>query len=86
MAMQQIAPVEARVHWDRHRARPATVRWSGHRLSVIGVAAHREELAAYPANRGPRVTYLLDTDQGRASLVFDGRRRRWFVEALDRAA
>jgi hypothetical protein len=86
MAMQQIPPVEAHIRWDRRRSRPATVRWGQNRVSVIEVASHREELAAYPAARGPRVTYLLETDRGRASLVFDGRRRRWYVEAVDLAA
>jgi hypothetical protein len=53
---------------------------------VRGLDAMRDETAAYPADRGPRVTYLLETDAGRASLVFDGRRRRWFVDAFDEAA
>jgi hypothetical protein len=43
-------------------------------------------MAAYPAARGPRVTFLVEATAGEASLVFDGRRRRWFVEALDQAA
>jgi hypothetical protein len=47
----------------------------------------RDERAAYPVERGPRVTYLLETDDGgQATLVFDGRRRRWYVEAIDSAA
>jgi len=29
---------------------------------------------------------VVETDGGQASLVFDGRRRRWFVDALDEAA
>jgi hypothetical protein len=29
---------------------------------------------------------LVETDAGQASLVFDGRQRRWYVEALDQAA
>jgi hypothetical protein len=46
----------------------------------------RDETAAYPADRGPRMTFLVETDAGQASLVFDSRRRRWFVDALDEAA
>jgi len=46
----------------------------------------RDETAAYPAERGPRITLLVETDAGQASLVFDGRQRRWYVEALDQAA
>jgi hypothetical protein len=53
---------------------------------VTALDAMRDETAAYPADRGPRITYLVETDAGLASLVFDGRRRRWFVDALDEAA
>jgi leucyl-tRNA synthetase len=46
-----------------------------------------DERSAYPADRGPRVTYVLRIeDGGRASVVFDGRLRRWFLEAVERAA
>lgn len=87
MALTKITPVEARVSWDRRRARPSRVRWSGRQLGVTALDGVRDERSAYPAERGPRVTYLLRTDDGgQASLVFDGRRRRWYVEAIDRAA
>jgi hypothetical protein len=86
MALTKITPTEARVHWDRRRARPSTVRVAGRQLTVTGLDAIRDETAAYPAERGPRVTYLVETDGGQASLVYDGRRRRWFVDALDEAA
>lgn len=86
MALERIGPVEAQVRWDASARRPSEVRWNGHQLRVVGLAAMRDERAAYPADRGPRVTFLLDTTDGRASVVFDGRRRRWFVEALDTAA
>ena len=87
MAPIRIPPAEARVHWDRTARRPAVVRWPGHRLQVTDLDAVRDERSAYPADRGPRVTYhLRGADGSRATLVFDGRRRRWFVEVLDRAA
>ena len=86
MALTKIMPTEARVHWDRHQARPSTVRVAGRQLTVTALDAIRDERAAYPADRGPRITYLVETDGGQASLVFDGRRRRWFVDALDEAA
>ncbi|MDP9468973.1 MAG: hypothetical protein M3P32_09595 [Chloroflexota bacterium] len=86
MALTKITPTEARVHWDRRRARPSTVRVGRRQLTVTGLEAIRDETAAYPADRGPRITYLVETDGGQASLVFDGLRRRWFVEALDEAA
>jgi hypothetical protein len=86
MALVQIKPVPARVHWDRARSEPASVEVGSRRLSVTGLRAVRDEMAAYPAARGPRITLLLETDAGQASLVYDGRRGRWYVEAMDQAA
>ena len=87
MALTKITPAPARVQWDRRQARPGTVRVAGRRqLTVTALDAMRDETAAYPADRGPRITYLVETDGGQASLVFDGQRRRWFVDALDEAA
>ena len=87
MALIQIPPAEARVRWDRAADRPASVRWGGGTLRVVDLDAVRDERSAYPAGRGPRVTYLLRTAEGgRARLVFDGRRRRWYVEAIEQAA
>jgi hypothetical protein len=87
MALIKIRPVEARVHWNRHRAHPDRIRWGDHDARVVRLAAVRDELAAYPAEQGPRITYLLETDDGgQAAVAFDPRRRRWFVEAIDQAA
>lgn len=87
MALVQITPIEAHVRWDRAADRPAEVSWQGRHVRVLDLDAVRDERSAYPAERGPRVTFVLRTDDGgRASLVFDGRRRRWFLEALERAA
>lgn len=86
MALVKITPVPARVRWDRTRSEPASVDVGHRRLSVTGLRAVRDEMAAYPASRGPRITLLLETDAGQASLVYDGRRGRWYVEALDQAA
>lgn len=86
MALVKINPVSAHVRWDRSRNRPATVRIGERRLTVTTVQAVRDEVSAFRPELGPRVTYLLRTDGGDASLVFDARRRRWYVEALDQAA
>jgi hypothetical protein len=86
MALTKVSPIPARVRWDRTLARPRTVELADRQLTVRGLEAVRDETAAYPAERGPRITFLVETDAGQASLVFDGRRRRWFVEALDQAA
>jgi hypothetical protein len=86
MALVNITPVPARVRWDRTAARPASVELRDRRLAVTNLTAIRDEMAAYPASRGPRITLLVETDAGQASLVYDGRRGRWYVEALDQAA
>lgn len=87
MALVQISPIEAQVRWDRIAHRPADISWAGRHLRVVQLDAVRDERAAYPAGRGPRVTFLLRTaDGGRASVSFDGRRRRWYVEAVEAAA
>ena len=87
MALVSIPPVPADVRWDRRADRPAEIRWDGQHRRVVELDAVRDERKAYPSDRGPRVTFLLRTDDGgRASLVFDGRRRRWFLEALETAA
>ncbi len=87
MALVKISPVEARVRWDRHAERPSEVRWNGHLLRITDLDAVRDERSAYPAERGPRITFVLrGADGSRASVAFDGRRRRWFLEAVERAA
>ncbi len=87
MALIHIPPVEARIRWDHAADRPSSIRWSGGTLEVVDLDAVRDERAAFPADRGPRVTYLLRTaGGGRASVVFDGSRGRWYVEAIERAA
>ena len=86
MPLTKITPTEAHVRWDRRQARPSLVRVAGRQLTVRGLDAVHDETAAYPADQGPRVTYLIETDAGPASLVYDARRRRWFVDALEQAA
>ena len=87
MALVQIPPVEAQIRWDRSADRPSEIRWAGHHHRVVDLDAIRDERAAYPAGVGPRVTLVLRTDDGgRASVVFDGRRGRWYLEALEAAA
>ncbi len=86
MALVAINPIEARVRWDRHAGRPTEVAWADRSLVVRRLEAVRSELSAYPIGRGPRITFVVDTDAGQAALVYDGRRRRWFVEAVDQAA
>lgn len=87
MALVQIPPIEAQVRWDRRAHRPSEIRWNGHLHRIVELDAIRDERAAYPAERGPRVTLVVRMDDGgRASVSFDGRHRRWFLEALEQAA
>ena len=87
MALVHIPPVETHVRWNRRAGLPAELRGAGHRLHIVGLDGLRDERAAYPAEAGPRLTLVLRTDDGgRAAIVFDGRRRRWFLEALEPAA
>ena len=86
MALVQITPTQARVQLDNRSALPVAVRYANRHLLVTSVDAVRDETAASRRGRGPRVTYLVDTTAGRASLVFDARARRWFIEALEPAA
>ena len=87
MALVHIPPVETHVRWDRRARRPAELRGRGHHLSVTDLDGVRDERSAYPAGAGPRLTLILRTgDGGRAAIVFDGRRRRWFLEAVEPAA
>jgi hypothetical protein len=85
MALVQVAPKQARVRWDRAANRPSEVSVDGRHLHVIDLDTIRDERAAYPAGRGPRLTMVLRTrDGGRAAIAYDG--RRWFLEALEPAA
>jgi hypothetical protein len=88
MALVKISPLqEARVTWDRAADRPAAVRFGGRHLRVIDLDTVRDERSAYPSESGPRVTFVLRTeDGGRASLVYDDRAGRWYLEALEPAA
>ena len=85
MALVQVPPTQARVRWDRTTNRPAEVSAGGRHLHVTDLDAVRDERAAYPAGRGPRLTMVVRTSEGgRAALAYDG--RRWFLEAVEPAA
>jgi len=87
VALVHIPPVETHVRWDRSARRPTELRGAGHRLRIVDLDRVRDERAAYPASRGPRLTLTLRTeDGGRAAIVLDPRRGRWFLEAVEPAA
>lgn len=85
MALVRVSPIPARIRWDRATDRPRELRWDDHQLDVVGLEAVRDERAAYPAERGPRLTLVLRTgDGGRASVAHDG--RGWMIDAIEPAA
>ena len=85
MALVNVSPTPARIRWDRLRRRPREVRWGTDRHRIVGLDHVRDERAAYPIERGPRLTLVVRTDDGgRASLSYDG--RRWLVDAVEEAA
>lgn len=87
MALVDIPPVTARVRWDHRAGRPSEIRWADRQVRVVELDAVRDERAAYPADRGPALHLTLRTDDGgRAAIVFDARRRRWYVEGIEPAA
>jgi hypothetical protein len=84
MALASITPVPASVGFDPDGRRPERIRFADRDLRVIRVGAVRDERAAYPAGRSPRLTVLVEVETGEAlELVFDTRSRRWFIDALD---
>lgn len=84
MALVHIPPVETHVRWDRRAHRPRELRGRGHRVRVAAVDGVRDELAAHPADTGPRLTVVLRTmEGGRVAIVFNAKRGRWYLEALE---
>jgi len=86
MAPTTKAPTPALVHWDHTADRPTRVRWGGHAVRVTRLASVRDERHAYLAERGPRLTMVVETSSGAATLVFDAAAGRWYVEGADQAA
>ena len=87
MALVSITPIAATVAWDARQLRPTRVRFGDRELKVSRLATIRDERAAYPAGSSPRLMLVVEVESGESlELVFDARRRRWFVDALDPAA
>jgi len=86
MAHIDSSQIPARVLWDRASDRPSRVRWGGRVMRVTRLASVRDELHAYPPERGPRLTMVVETASGSATLVFDASAKRWFVQRIGQAA
>ena len=73
-----------RQHWTV-RWPAASIRVANERVPVIEIAHVRDELAAYPVERGPRRIFEVRTPDARLRLSFEKRRRRWLLEGLEAA-
>jgi hypothetical protein len=86
MAMMRVEPVPLRVRTNWFDGRPRVVEWGSERLPVLGVAAVRDETAAYQTAVGPRTLFEIETPKARLAVAFRHRDRRWTLEAVDDAA
>ena len=85
MAIVRVTPTQVAVSCGLFDGRPRQIRIARERVPVIEIDQIRDELAAYPAERGPRRIFDVRTPDARLRLAFDKRRRRWLLEGLDAA-
>lgn len=87
MALVNVAPIRAHLDWHPAEDRPVRVRFGRRDLRIARLTAVRDERAAFPRSSGPTISFVLEAaGGGQARVVFDARRRAWFVNALDPAA
>jgi hypothetical protein len=85
METQTATPIEVRVRCGWTDGRPRSVLMEHEQVPVISIDQVRDELAAYPADRGPRRIYDVRTPSARLRLTFERRRGRWLAEGLEAA-
>lgn len=85
MAIVKVTPTEVDVSCGLFDGRPRSIRVARERLPVIEISQVRDELAAYPADRGPRRIFEVLIPDARLRLAYEKRRRRWLLEGLDAA-
>lgn len=85
MAIVRVTPTEVEVSTGLFDGRPRSIRVAHERVPVIEIANVRDELAAYPAERGPRRIFEVRTADARLRLSYEKRRRRWLLEGLEAA-
>jgi hypothetical protein len=85
MAIVRIQPTEVQVQCGWLDGRPRSVVINDRRVPVVSIAQVRDELAAYPADRGPRRIFDVQTPQDRLRLSFGRRSRRWLLEGREAA-
>ena len=85
MAIVRVSPTQVDVSTGFLDGRPRTIRMAHERVPVLEIANVRDELAAYPVERGPRRIFEVRTPDARLRLAFEKRGRRWLLEGLDAA-
>lgn len=85
MAIVRVTPTQVDVGTGLFDGRPRSIRVAQERVPVIEIANVRDELAAYPVERGPRRIFEVRTPDARLRLSFEKRRRRWLLEGLEAA-
>lgn len=85
MAIVRIEPQQVQVQVGWLDGRPRSIVLADRRVPVVSIAQVRDELAAYPVERGPRRIYDVQTPHQRVRVSFERRRKRWMLEALEAA-
>ena len=85
MAIVRVTPTQVEVSTGLFDGRPRSIRVAHERVPVIEIANVRDELAAYPVERGPRRIFEVRTADARLRLSYEKRRRRWLLEGLEAA-
>ena len=85
MAIVRVTPTQVEVSTGLFDGRPRSIRVAHERVPVIEIANVRDELAAYPVERGPRRIFEVRTADARLRLSYEKRRRRWFLQGLEAA-
>ena len=85
MAIVRVTPTQVDVTTGLFDGRPRSIRVAKERVPVIEIAQVRDELAAYPVERGPRRIFEVRTADARLRLAYEKKRRRWTLEGLEAA-
>ncbi len=85
MAIVRVTPTQVDVRCGLFDGRPRAVKVARERVPVIEIEHVRDELAAYPAGRGPRRIFEVLTPDARMRLAYERRHRRWLLEGMEAA-
>ena len=85
MAIVRVTPTHVDVSTGLFDGKPRAIRVAKERVPVIEIAQVRDELAAYPIERGPRRIFEVRTADARLRLAYEKKSRRWTLEGLEAA-